>query len=97
LRQVRFVLDQDLGKLATHLSLLGFDALYRNDYDDETLVQISIAERRVLLTTDQDLLTRKEITHDYCVQATDPEQQLREVIERFDLSGFVKPFTPCDE
>ena len=100
LRELRFVLDNHLGKLATYLRLLGFDALYHDDYFssspfgrgqgegrsyDEILVQISVAERRILLTRDRALLRRKEITHGYCVLATDPEQQLIEVIERFDL------------
>ena len=107
LREVRFVLDRHLGKLATYLRLLGFDASYQDDYfssspfgrgqgegrsHDEILVQISVAERRILLTRDRDLLRRKEITHGYCVLATDPEQQLIEVIERFDLSAAATPF-----
>lgn len=92
LRDVRFVLDRHLGKLATCLRLLGFDALHRNDYDDEALVQISVAERRILLTRDRDLLRRKEITHAYCVLAPDPEQQLLEVLQRFDLSDATTPF-----
>ena len=45
----RFVLDVHLGKLATYLRLLGFDALYRNDYDDDELAQISSEEKRILL------------------------------------------------
>jgi len=107
LRELRFVLDNHLGKLATYLRLLGFDALYQDDYfssspfgrgqgegrsHDEILVQISVAERRILLTRDRGLLNRKEITHGYCVLATDPEQQLIEVVERLDLSGVATPF-----
>ncbi len=95
LRDVRFVLDNHLGKLATYLRLLGFDALYRNDYDDEALVQLSVEEKRILLSRDRDLLKRKQITHEYCVQATDPEQQLIEVIRRFDLAKAAKPFNRC--
>ena len=87
LRQLRFVLDTHLEKLAERLQLLGFDSFYRSDYEDQELFRISVAERRVLLTRDPDLLRRKELTHAYCVQATDPKEQLSEVIERFDLSG----------
>jgi hypothetical protein len=85
LREVRFVLDTDLRKLAENLRLLGFDSLYRSDYEDEELIRISVAERRILLTTDLELFKRKELTHGYCLQATDPQQQLREVNERLDL------------
>ncbi len=86
LREIRFVLDKNLGKLARYLRLLGFDALYRNDYDDETLVQLSLNEGRILLTRGRGLLKRKQITHGYCLRSTNPEQQLIEVIRRFDLS-----------
>ena len=87
LRQLRFLLDTRLGELARYLRLLGFDSLYRSDHEDDELVRISVAERRILLTTDRDLLRRKELTHAYCVQATDPKEQLNEIVERFDLSG----------
>ena len=41
LRRTRFVLDVHLGKLARHLRMLGFDSLYRNDYDDDQIIRIS--------------------------------------------------------
>src|SRR5262249_26639389 len=95
LRQVRFVLDNHLGKLAKYLRLLGFDSLYRNDYDDKELTQVSVAERRILLTRDRDLLRRKEITHVYFVQATDPKQQLSEVVASLDLFSAATPSSRC--
>src|SRR5205823_11484961 len=42
LRRTRFVLDVHLGKLARNLRLLGFDALYRTDYDDATIIRLSL-------------------------------------------------------
>ena len=39
LRRTRFVLDTHLGRLATYLRLLGFDALYRNDAADDALAR----------------------------------------------------------
>ena len=39
LRRSRFVLDVHLGTLARYLRLLGFDTLYRNDYDDHEIVR----------------------------------------------------------
>ncbi len=95
LREVRFILDNHLGKLATYLRLLGFDTLYRNDYDDEVLARLSVEERRILLTRDRGLLQRGDVTHGYCVRATDPEQQLIEVIRRFDLGRATTPFNRC--
>lgn len=95
LRDLRFVLDTHLGQLATYLRLLGFDSLYRNDYDDPELALIARREERVLLTRDRGLLKRKLVTHGYCVRETDPELQMLEVVERFDLRGRLEPFSRC--
>jgi hypothetical protein len=95
LRRTRFVLDTHLGRLAAYLRLVGFDALYRNDFSDEELADISRDERRILLTRDRGLLKRSRVTHGYCVRATDPRQQLGEICRRFDLHGAARPFTRC--
>jgi uncharacterized protein len=95
LRDTRFVLDIHLGRLASHLRLLGFDTLYRNDYGDEELARVSSSERRILLTRDVGLLKRSLVTHGYFVRATDPQQQTAEILRRFDLFGQITPFRRC--
>ena len=95
LRQPRFVLDAHLGKLAVFLRMLGFDALYRNDYGDEELARISSQEQRILLTRDRGLLKRSLVTHGYCIRQDDPRQQIVEVLQRFDLYRQVAPFQRC--
>jgi uncharacterized protein with PIN domain len=95
LREVRFVLDTHLGKLATYLRMLGFDALYRNNFSDEALTEVSVKERRILLTRDRGLLKRGRITHGYFVRNTDLRAQLTEVLRRFDLYRLIRPFCRC--
>ncbi|MBM3145727.1 MAG: twitching motility protein PilT [Chloroflexi bacterium] len=95
LREPRFVLDNHLGKLATYLRLLGFDVAYRNDFDDLELAEISSSDRRILLTRDRGLLKRGQVTRGYCVRAKNPQQQVREVLQRFDLVGLAHPFSRC--
>ena len=95
LRVSRFVLDVHLGKLARYLRLLGFDALYRNDYGDAELAAVAGAERRVLLTRDRDLLKRSAVTRGYYVRATDPRRQVEEVVDRLDLYGAIDPLRRC--
>src|SRR5262245_2056453 len=95
LRQVRFVLDVHLGKLARYLRLMGFDSLYRNDFSDEQLTSLSSAESRILLTRDRGFLKRNVVTHGYCVRDTQPKRQLSEVLQRFDLFGSIHPFERC--
>jgi hypothetical protein len=86
LREVRFVLDGHLGRLAAYLRMLGFDTWYQNHVDDAVLAQTSKDEQRILLTRDQGLLKRSAVTHGYWVRATAPREQLREVMARFDPS-----------
>lgn len=95
LRITRFVLDVHLGRLAAYLRMLGFDTLYRNDYADSALAEISTTQGRILLTCDRKLLMRKQITHGYFIRSRQPRQQLREVVDRLDLHSSFRPFTRC--
>lgn len=95
LREPRFVLDVHLGKLARFLRMLGFDALYRNDYDDPEIAEMSADEGRIVLTRDRGLLKRKIITRGYCVRSPYPKEQVAEVLKRFQLRGMVSLFHRC--
>lgn len=95
LREPRFVLDTHLGRLAAYLRMLGFDTLYRNDYEDDELARISSEEKRTLLTRDRGLLKRSIVTRGYWVRSTNPRLQLAEVLRRFDLFQLVAPFRRC--
>lgn len=93
--EVRFVLDAHLGRLASYLRRLGFDVLYRNDYDDAELAHISNKETRILLTRDLGLLKRSLVTYGYFVRSVNPEEQVVELIRRFQLLDQIKPFSRC--
>jgi uncharacterized protein with PIN domain len=95
LRDPRFVLDTHLGKLARLLRLVGFDVLYRNDFEDTEIVDLSVDQRRIVLTRDRGILKHRRLTHGYCVRSSQPMEQVREVVARFDLSGHLAPFTRC--
>ncbi|MFW6358636.1 MAG: Mut7-C RNAse domain-containing protein [Chroococcales cyanobacterium] len=91
----RFVLDVHLGKLASALRMLGFDTLYRNDYEDETLAEISAAENRIVLTRDRGVLMRSIVELGYYVRSTKRDLQIVEVMQRYNLFEAVKPFQRC--
>ena len=97
LREVRFILDVHLGKLARNLRMLGFDVAYSNKYKDAEIITKSLSEKRTILTRDRALLKCSTVTHGYCLRSTDSEDQIREVLNRFDLKGSVKPFCRCIE
>jgi uncharacterized protein with PIN domain len=90
-----FVLDQHLGRLAAYLRMMGFDTLYRNDYHDEELAQVSHDQGRFLLTRDVGLLKRSMVIYGYYVRETHREKQLTEITHRFGLMQWIAPFKHC--
>ncbi len=97
LRKVRFILDVHLGKLARYLRLCGFDTLYDNAYEDHTIADISVREHRIILTRDIGLLKYSRVQHGYWLRSDQPLEQLKEVVQRFDLKEQVQMFTRCME
>jgi uncharacterized protein with PIN domain len=95
LREPKFINDSHLGKLADYLRLLGFDTLYRNDIQDAELVDVSLAENRIILTRDRGVLKRKVVRRGYLVRADLPKDQVIEVLRRFDLAAHAKPYSRC--
>jgi hypothetical protein len=95
LRVIKFILDVHLGRLAKYLRLLGFDTSYANNFHDNQLVQLALAEKRIILTRDIGVLKHKLVTHGYWLREIQPKKQLLEVIKRFDLINLIKPFQRC--
>ncbi|RZI40690.1 twitching motility protein PilT [Herbaspirillum sp. HC18] len=91
----RFIADAHLGMLAKNLRMLGFDALYRNDYSDAEVARIAAEEERIVLTRDRDLLIRKEIVHGCYLHSISCDDQMVEVINRFKLARYVRAFSRC--
>jgi uncharacterized protein with PIN domain len=91
----RFILDAHLGTLARYLRLLGFDAAYDTDADDDALMVRAAAENRTLLTRDRGLLRRRTATNARFVRGTDPRAQLTDVVRRFGLAEQIRPYARC--
>ncbi|MGX1272054.1 Mut7-C RNAse domain-containing protein [Streptomyces phaeoluteigriseus] len=91
---LRFLLDVHLGTLARRLRLLGVDTAYESaDIGDPALAARSAAERRVMLSRDRGLLRRRELWAGAFVYSTNPEEQLRDVLDRF--APELRPWTRC--
>ncbi len=97
LRDPKFILDVHLGKLAKLMRILGIDSYYQNNFQDDEIVKLSIENKRTVLTRDVGLLKRKEVNHGYFVRNRKAENQLLEIIERFQLKKIIKPFSRCIE
>ena len=97
LRDPRFVADGHLGKLARHLRMAGFDTLWANHWDDDQIVNISLVQKRTILTRDKGMLRRGEVERGYFVRNTESEAQLGEVVRALQLESLLAPFTRCRE
>lgn len=95
LRRTAFILDVHLGKTAKNLRMLGFDAFYENDLDDDEIIKRAQEENRVILTRDRELLKNGKVTHGYWVRARNADKQVTEILNRFDLYSQIKPFHRC--
>jgi uncharacterized protein len=93
LEQARFVLDVHLGTVARWLRLVGVDAAYSRDADDDALMGRANAERRVLLTQDRGLLQRRGLWLGAYVRGGCPADQFADVLDRF--APPLAPWTRC--
>ena len=93
LAPARFVLDVHLGTLARRLRLAGVDAAYASDAGDDALIEQANAGRRVLLTQDRGLLRRRALWLGAYVRGARPDDQLRDVLDRFRPP--LAPWTRC--
>ncbi|HEY6057287.1 MAG TPA: Mut7-C RNAse domain-containing protein [Candidatus Limnocylindrales bacterium] len=89
------MLDGHLGRLARGLRMLGFDSWYRTDADDDELAAVAGRDDRIVLTRDRGLLRRASVRRGAFVRSDRPQEQLAEVVERFDLASRSTPFGRC--
>lgn len=95
LRKIIFILDAHLGKLAKYLRMLGFDTLYKNDFEDDKIIEIANNENRIILTRDKTLLKSSNVDHGYYVRSIENHNQLIEVVKKFNLYSNMKSFARC--
>lgn len=95
LRKPKFVLDVHLGVFAKYMRMLGLDVQYRNDFSDAQIIEISLKEKRAILTRDLGILKQGKVMRGYWVRNVKPIEQVKEIVNRFDLSGNIKEFSRC--
>ena len=88
LRNIRFVTDPDLSRLAFYLRILGFDVLIEDPVNPAAAEE----ERRILLTTDPAAL-KSGLSRVCVVRAMEPREQLDEILSRLDLNQCLSDFT----
>ena len=95
LRKLKFISDVHLGKLTRYLRLCGFDTICYLQFNDNEIINSSLTEKRIILTRDKGLLKNRRVTHGYWIRSQYPDEQLVEVLKRFNLAKEIEPFTRC--
>jgi len=85
LRELAFIVDAQLGQLASCLRSLNIDVLYQPELTDELIVMAARSSRRIILTSSRELLYKEGITRGYLIKGTNLDEQIQEVLLRFDL------------
>jgi len=90
-----------VGKLAKWLRIMGYDTRFFNGTDDADLVATALAEGRVILTRDTQIMKRRVVTtgrlNAILIKSDEPEQQMHQVIDTLDLDCQFRPFALCLE
>ena len=97
---MKFIVDNNVGKLAVWLRALGYDTLFINPIDDSDLIDLARREDRVILTKDTGILRRRLVTSGEVaalqVYGDDWRAQLAQVVRDLGLETHPQ-FTRCIE
>jgi uncharacterized protein len=97
----RFVVDLNVGKLAKWLRTIGYDTKLFDHQDDKYLIHMALAENRIILTRDTQMLQRRIIIigklKALLITSDTPLRQIQQVIRELGLNPGFKPFSLCLE
>jgi uncharacterized protein with PIN domain len=82
---IKFICDDNLGKLARYLRVGGFDTIYEKSISKSRLIQISLDENRYILTRARRLIERTLVRKFFLINHDLWSDQLRDVINHFNL------------
>jgi len=101
INNLKFIVDNNVGKLAKWLRIMGYDTLFFDGINDSRMIATALAEGRVILTRDTQIMRRRVITSGQLkailINGDEPELQMRQVIDTLNLDCRFRPFTICLE
>jgi uncharacterized protein with PIN domain len=100
-REYRFIVDHNVGKLAKWLRMMGYDSLFFKGSDDSDMVKHALSEGRIILTRDTEIMKRRVVTNGQLrvvlIESEESELQMQQIIETLHLDCGFRPFTLCLE
>jgi uncharacterized protein with PIN domain len=97
----RFIADNNVGKLARWLRLIGYNTLLFKQKNDGQMIKTALTEDRVILTKDSQFMKRRLVTSGRLkaihIKQDDPKLQVQEVVQTLNLNYHFKPLSLCLE
>lgn len=93
--ELRFFADVMVHRLVRRLRALGIDTIWEDAISDAELVRRALAEHRWILTLDKRLPEEWRVGNVLLLKSEETHEQLREVVEHFDLRFPEQTFTRC--
>jgi uncharacterized protein with PIN domain len=94
----KFVCDDHMGKLARYLRVAGYDTVFDNAMDNNRLIQISLDDKRYILTRDRRLIERRLVRYYLLLESERWQDQIKVVADHFGLAfSKSRMFTRCLE
>ena len=101
MQEVKFIVDNNVGKLARWLRVIGYDTLLFKEKDDSKMIELALNEGRVILTRDTQITKRRLVTDGklkaMLIKHDKPKAQLRETAKALNLDYYFRPFSLCLE
>ena len=99
--EIKFIADNNVGKLARWLRVIGYDTLLFKQKDDARMIKTAFSDDRVVLTKDTQFMKRRLVTNGQLkailIKQDAPKNQIREVVKSLNLDYHFKPFSLCLE
>lgn len=98
---MKFIVDHNVGKLVKWLRLMGYDAVFFNGADDADMIATALAEDRVVLTRDTQIMKRGVVTGGrlkaVLIEGDKSEDQICQVVKALNMDLEYRPFSICLE
>ncbi len=95
------MVDENAGKLAGWLRMMGYDTVFFQNGDDSEMVARALAEDRIILTRDTGLIERGVVSSGrvkvILIESDVPERQIGQVVDTLGLDFPFRPFSRCLE
>jgi hypothetical protein len=85
LRRIQFIADSRLKKIVNPMRVLGFDIDFNVSYTTRDIIDKSLQEKRIILTTRKELKRSKSVTHCILIRPDTTRKQIKYVLQYLDV------------